>query len=250
MAPALVAAGAGALVVMVLAAHAAHATDLKINPPSVDEGEFGLEDNSIAVLDRGRSSATRQTHFGEFGYGVTDYWWTELEGHWESGSDGLKFRTVDFENAFRLIRQGNWWPETALFLEYDLATTARGADSATVAGLFRKDVGPSSTTLNIFFDHDVGANAEVGTRLRYVGISTWRIATDFAPGIEFFGEPGRFSGLGHVRSQDHRLGPVLTGAVDIAGAGEVDYALGYLLGLTPASPNGTLVWRLEYDFRF
>ena len=161
---------------MVLAVvHGADAADLKINPPSMDQGEFDLEDNSIVVLDRGRSDESQQTHFGELGYGVTDYWWTELEGHWESGGDGLRFRTVDFENAFRLIRQDDFWPETALFLEYDQATKAHSADSATVAGLFRKDIGPSSTTLNILFDHDIGPAAQTGTRLRYVGISTWQV---------------------------------------------------------------------------
>ena len=83
----------------------AHAADFKINPPSMDQGEVSLEDNSAVIVSRGGSTDSTHSHFAELGYGITDFWWTEIEGHWESGDDGFKFRTVDFENAFRLIRQ-------------------------------------------------------------------------------------------------------------------------------------------------
>lgn len=184
------------------------------------------------------------------GYGVTDSWWTEVEGHWESRADGFKFRTVDFENAVRLLRQESWWPETALFIEYDQSAETHSTDTATLGGLFRKDFGPSSSVFNILFDHDLGPNATTGVRLRYTGMSTWQFVPEFAPGIEVFGDAGRVGSFVNSAGQDHRLGPALTGGVDIEGVGEFGYTLAYLFGLTPASPNGTLVWRLEFDRRF
>ncbi|HKW53008.1 MAG TPA: hypothetical protein VJO12_04895, partial [Stellaceae bacterium] len=42
----------------------------------------------------------------------------------------------------------------------------------------------------------------------------------------------------------------VSGAVDIEGVGELGYTLAYLFGLTPTSPNGTVVWRFEFDRRF
>jgi len=229
---------------------AARAADFKINPPSVDQGELSIEDNSAVIVARGRSTDSTHNHFAEFGYGVTDFWWAEVEGHWESGEDGFKFRSVDFENAFRLVQQDSWWPETALFLEYDQATVTQSTNTATLGGLFRKDFGPSSTVFNILFDHDIGRNAVTGVQLRYTGISTWQIVPELAPGIEVFGNAGRVGSFTNPTGQDHRFGPALTGALDIEGIGKFGYKLAYLFGLTPTSPNGTLSWRLEFDRRF
>ena len=248
------ASGAPALFAAVLAVLAlagpALAADFKINPPSMEPGEISIEDNSAVVTSRGGSNDPKHSHFAELGYGVTEFWWTEVEGHWESGEDGLQFRTVDFENAFRVLRQGTWWPETAIFVEYDHAVDRSSPEQATLGGLFRKDFGPSSTVLNLLFDHDLGRNAKTGVKLRYTGLSTWQIIPELAPGIEVFGEAAKVPHFSSAAGQDHRLGPAISGGLDIAGLGEFGYNIAYLFGLTPTSPNGTIVWRLELDFRF
>ena len=238
------------IVAAALAAFApARAADLKINPPSIEEGEIDLEDNSSVVLDRGRSSDAGQTHFGEFGYGIRDYWWTEVETHWDNGDNGLRSRTLDFENAIRLAPEGETWPETALFLEYDHAVDGQSPETATVGGVFRKDFGPSSTVFNLLFDHDLGRNAQTGVRLRYSGISTWELTDALAPGVEFFGVPGKLPSFDRASTQDHRLGPVLAGALKVNDRYEFGYTAGYLFGLSSGAPNGTLIWRLELDIK-
>lgn len=238
------------LVAAALAATApAQGADLKINPPSQEEGELDLEDNSAVLSDRGRSADAGQTHFGELGYGIRDYWWTEVETHWDNAGGDLRSRTLDFENGIRLQPQGDYWPESAVFLEYDHAVDGQSPETATVGGLFRKDVGPSATVLNLLFDHDLGRNALSGVRLRYSGISTWEVTETFAPGVEFFGVPGKLPSFDRASTQDHRIGPALTGAVEIAGVGALSYAAGYLFGLAPGAPNGTIIWRLELDIK-
>ncbi|HLJ65068.1 MAG TPA: hypothetical protein VKT70_13225 [Stellaceae bacterium] len=234
---------------LVMAAGAARAAELKINPTTEEQGEVSFEDNSAVVLDRGHSIDAKQTHFGELGYGVTDYWWTELEGQWQ-GENGLTFRTLDFENAFRFLEQGTLVPEAALFVEYDQAVERASPDTATLGLLLKKDFGPSETTLNLLFDHDLGSRASTGIRARYAGISVWTFTPELAPGIEFFGQPGRLPRFDRLDTQDHRLGPVLHGGVEVDGLGEFSYNLGYVFGLTPASPIGTLVWRFEFGTRF
>jgi hypothetical protein len=231
------------------AASPARAADLKINPPSIEEGEIDMEDNSEVLLNRGRSTDAGQTHFGEFGYGIRDWWWSEVETHWDNGNNGLRARTVDFENAFRLQPQTDYWPESAIFLEYDHANDGQSPESTTVGGIFQKDFGPSSTTLNVLFDHDFGRNALPGLRLRYIGISTWEIVDAFAPGVEFFGLPGKLPSFDRASTQDHRLGPAFTGAVDVNERVSFGYTAGYLFGLSTGAPNSTLIWRLELDIK-
>ncbi len=235
---------------MLITLSSAFAAELKINPPTEEEGQVSLEDNSALVLRRGHSSDPHQTHFAELGYGVTEYWWTEIEGHWESDSGGLKYRTADFENAFRVLREGQWLPVTSLFLEYDQPTDGKTPSTATIGGLFGKTFGPSRTVINLLLDHDMGRNAGTGVRLRYNGISTWEILPEIAPGIEFFGEPGKLGDFGRTGAQDHRVGPVLHGATEIEEIGDFAYNIGYVFGVTPAAPRGTLVWRLEFGRDF
>jgi hypothetical protein len=233
-----------------VAASRAEAADFKINPTSIDPGDVSLEDNSAVIARRGRSTDSTQTHFFELGYGVTAYWWTELEGHLESGSDGLRFRTVDFENAFRLTHQSGYWPETALFLEYDAPLVRTSPEGATVGALIREDLGPSSTTINVLFSREFGRGAAPGTQLTYTGLSVWRVSPAASPGVRFFGAPGRVANFDRLGAQDQRIGPALAGSLEVAGRGAVEYSIAYLVGLTPASPRGTVVWGLEYDLHF
>lgn len=225
----------------------ARAIDIKINPPSEEEGAVDLEDNSAVTLKKGRSDNAGQTHFGEVGYGVTEYWWTEIESRWDDSIGGMRPRSIDVENALRLVPQAELAPETAVFFEYDHAVDGQNPETATTGALLRKDLGPSSTTLNLLLDRDFGRNAERGVRLRYIGISTWQVTEQVAPGIEFYGVPGRVLEFDRASQQDHRLGPVLTGNLDIAKL-DLAYTAGYLFGLTRAAPQGTLIWRLELDF--
>src|SRR6185437_13510426 len=102
---------------------------------------------------------------------------------------------------------------------------------------------------NLLFEREFGRDAGPGTSFSYIGISTWQFLPAIAPGFEFFGAPGRLSHFDKLGAQDHRIGPVLTGGVEL-GVGELEYGLGYLLGLTQAAPTGTLIWRLEYGLRF
>ncbi len=233
-----------------LSGRGAEAVELKINQPSMDAGEIAIEDNSAVTTNGLRPQNARQAHFGELGYGVTDYWWTEIEGNWESGPDGLRLRTVDIENAVRVQEQDDWRPETAIFLEYDQAVARGSADTATIAALLRKDFGPSSTVVNVFLDHDLGPNAQSGVRLRYIGTSTWEIVPPLAPGIEFYGAPGPLSHIAAPSRQDHRLGPVILGHFALGEGSDAEYSVGYLFGLTHTADAGTVVWRLEYDLRF
>jgi hypothetical protein len=157
-------------------------------------------------------------------------------------------RALDFENSIRLRPQDDYWPESAIFLEYDKAVDGTSPEGATVGGLFQKDYGRFSTVLNLLLDHDFGRNAESGVRLRYIGISTWKIVDALAPGVEFFGVPGKLFTFERTSAQDHRLGPVLTGAAKVEEI-EFGYTAGYLFGLSSGAPHSTLIWRLDFNIK-
>lgn len=121
----------------------------------------------------------------------------------------------------------------------------------TFGTLFQKDIGPTQTIIDVFVDREFSRNATPGTILHYAGRSLlWQITPLIGPGAEFYGQPGRIGDLGKASSQDHRLGPALAGELEIEGVGEIGYDIAYVFGLTPASPQGTIVWRFEFGTRF
>ena len=75
-----------------------------------------------------------------------------------------------------------------------------------------------------------------------------RCLPQFEPGFEAYGELGEVSDFLPSDEQDHRIGPVIFGALPITPTTKIQYELGYLFGLTDGSPDGTLRWQLEYEF--
>lgn len=228
----------------------AHAAELRIFSPRVEQGRVDVENNSAVTFDRSADRNRQQTHFGEIGYGMTDFWRTEIEGHWESDVDGLRFRTLDNENIFQLLSSERHWLDAALLEEWDHAVDRRSPDVLTFGALVEKDVGASHTILNVFFDREFSRNATPGTILRYAGRSVWQLTPLIGAGAEFYGNAGRIGHMGAFDQQDHRLGPALAGELDLGRLGEIGYDVAYVFGLTSAAPEGTVVWRFEYGFRF
>ena len=58
------------------------------------------------------------------------------------------------------------------------------------------------------------------------------------------------TGMRNFTQQQHFLGPVAVGAVNFAPYGKLKYEVGYMFGLTPATPRGAIRWRLEYEIAF
>ena len=231
-------------------ARPADAADLRIFSPVVEPGAIEFEDNSAVTFDRSAKRDGQQSHFGQIGYGVTDFWRTEIEGNWDNGDGSLGARTVDNENIFSLLNDAEHRFHFGVVEEYDRAVAGHTPDTLTLGTLFQKQIGASETILDVLFDRNFGPGAPTGTTLRYAARDVWTIAPLLAPGIELYGEPGRVGRLPAFAEQDHRLGPALTGRFDIEGLGELGYDVAYVFGLTPATSKETIVWRLELGIRF
>ena len=241
---------AGGILLCAWALRPAIGADLRIFSPVVEPGQTELGESGSTTRDRRQRQNDQQAHFAELGYGVTEYWRTEIEGHWETGEDGVRFRSVDNENIFHLLSADRYWADVALLAEFDASVDGGTPHFLTLGPLFQKQIGRSLTTLDIFFDRQFGHGATYGTTLRYLGRSIWQTSELISPALEIYGEFGRIGRFGKLASQDHRIGPALTGALDLPGIGPVGYDVGYLFGATPNAPSGTIEWRFEFDVRF
>lgn len=228
----------------------ARAADFRIFSPVVERDQLEFGNNSSVSFDRSPRRNDQQSHFGEIGYGVTDFWRTEIEGSWENGDGGLRLRTLDNENIFHLLTAARHGIDVGVMEEFDGSVDGRTPHTLTLGTLFQERIGASETLLDVLFDRQFGRRASTGTTLRYAARSVWEITPLLAPGVELYGQPGRLGRLPDAGLQDHRLGPGLTGRLEVEGLGEIGYDVAYVFGLTPATPKETLVWRLELAIRF
>ena len=241
----------------VLAPRPAHA-ELKVRQPQVDYLEFELEHNGLVTFGaKGSGLDHAQSYTNEIEYGVTPWWMTGLEGELEVAGGGghLMWNAVTWENLFQLTETGKYWANIGFFAEYSRGTLRGEPDSFLAGPIVQKELNnvfgvDTRHTLNVFFAHDVGRFSGRGTALEIGWQSVALLHPLFAPGFEYYAAIDDVGRAGPTRDQTHYIGPVVTGLLRLDRFGKLKYEAGYLFGLTPASGNGAVRWRLEYEVVF
>ncbi len=105
-------------------------------------------------------------------------------------------------------------------------------------------------TINLFLSRDVGHDATKQTGFQYAWQSLVLTHPLISPGVELYGIIPDLAHAGPTATQQHWVGPVLVGGLNFAPYGKLEYQVGYLWGLTPASGRSAIRWRLEYEITF
>ena len=248
---------AGLAVAASLLAHAFPAQAARhVYSPYVEEGEYEIEtffNQAVA----GKSGLNGEgSYAGSIGYGITSWWKTEVEATWSRSQGGnsawgeVLYDSVASENVFQLTEPGEYWLDAAFFAEAEFVKQSGDHNNFTVGPIFAKEFGPSLTTINLLFTQEFGSGASGGQSVDFRAQSVWRVTPLFAPGVEAYWQPGKLSQIDGFNAQGLIAGPVITGGVRLADTVKLKYEIGYLFGLTNASPNGTVRGLLELEWRF
>lgn len=223
----------------------AHATK-KVYTPYVEKGELELESRTGYDIDEDSDVDGAFKQKLAVGYGVTDYWFTEIYGEWEKeGKKGAntEFTAIEWENKFQLTNPGEYWADFGGILEY-VHDTNSGRDKVEVKGLVAKDVGKFSHTANAIVERKVGGGASAKTEYGTAFNSRYRYSKNFEPGIEMYNDFGDFAG--DFDDHKHMIGPVAQGKI----LNNIGYDAGVLFGVSDAAPDATLKLILEYEIYF
>lgn len=235
-----------------LSATAARA-DHKVYSPIIEEGVVEFETRNHRTFDSSAEKSNAQKHKFEIGVGLTSWWHSAIFGEVEKEPTGnARFQAATWENIFQLTPQGKYWIDAGLYVEYGKSLRGRNSpDELEVKLLLEKDVSPLILTLNANFDREIGRNSGKGIGFEYAARARYPWRPELQFGVEAYGEPGRLTGFERLSKQEHELGPVLLGKVHIPGVrGVFGYNVGYLFGLTRATPRGTGKFELEYEIPF
>jgi len=226
--------------------------DFQVRSPTVEYQEIEFEHNGDTTFDRRNSGMSNdQSYTFSIGYGVTAWWKTELEAETAAPpGENLKFDATTWENTFQITETGEYWADLGFFFEYSHAHQHGDPESVTFGPLVQKEIGSTLHTFNFLLDKDMGSGASDGTGLELAWQSLWRINQYASPGIEYYGEIDDLGHPGKLSQQQHRVGPVVVGAVAFPPNGKIKYEVGYLFGLTNATERGAVRWKFEYEAHF
>jgi len=223
----------------------------KVYSPYVEQGEWELELRGHRDFDSDDAVDGAEKMKVEVGYGVTDYWFTSIYAEIEKAPGGEReHEATAWENIFQLSEQGEYWLDWGLYAEYEYAHEDDAADKVELKVLLEKPLTRIVHTANIIFETEVGGGAEDEIEFGYAWRTKWQYRPQLEPAIELYGEFGELTDFDKSSEQVHQGGPVILGEFKLTPTSVLAYELGYLFGLTSASPNGTIKWLLEYEFRF
>ncbi len=225
----------------------AEAADFKVYYPNVTKGEFEIENRAFDTFDSNAGRGNERNVTTELGYGLTDYWFAEVENEFEKApQDKWRYHALGLENVFQLTEPGEQWLDLGFFAEYEFAMQRGNSDNFQFGPILQKQFGRTLVTANLLVAADLGGTQPQDPQFNYSIEVKYLLRPYFQPGFQLFGAPGAFTGFERFSQQDNRAGPVLFGEVYTA-PGKIKYEAGYLVGLTHDSPSGTLKFLLEYE---
>ena len=232
---------------------AAARADFKVHLPDAEAGEWEFEPIGSYGTSGRPAADNEQSFVAEFGYGVTNFWHTELEFETNRPAgpgNHLKFTQLTSENVFQFTEPGEYWLDPGFFWEYGQVLSKGVPNETTFGPILRKEFFHTINTVNLFIEKDLGGFASGRPVFTYALESRLDLGTPVEPGIQAYGTPGPFGHFSPIGAQDHRIGPQLFGSVAQLGPGSLKWNGGILFGLTPAAPRRTLRGQLEYEIHF
>jgi hypothetical protein len=232
------------------------------SPYEIDLGEIEIEHNGDAQFDRLPANSGATSYTLELGTGLTAWWHSEVELGFDRdpgfNQPTLLTQAVT-ENTFQLTEPGKYFADFGFYFEYAQSLTRgahAGPNAITFGPLIAKDIGRTTTTVNLFLTRQLGPDqGPHGLDFSYAWQTRWNIWPLLSPAIEFYGDTGNVGQTPGFAQQEFLIGPVGVGSVGLnqlglGNAGKLKYELGWLFGATRATPQGTLRWRLELEIPF
>jgi hypothetical protein len=184
-----------------------------------------------------------------FGYGATEYWFTELYLKRETaGDEGISI--VEFENKFQLTETGKYPIDIGLITEIEAPLQDGHPYEFKFGPLFQTEFGKLQLNANVLFERTFGGGGqqEHVTEAGY----QWQVKYRWQPALEFgfqgIGEVGKWDNWDDHDEQKHRMGPAIFGKIGMGSHQAIHYNAAWLVGVSNGAENSTLRAQVEYEF--
>jgi hypothetical protein len=212
--------------------------------PAVEYGEKEIDfKTGTAKL---KSGDRAQVSSIGLGYGVTEYWFSEIYyKHERKGSESISIG--EWENKFQLTDTGKYPVDLGLVVEIEAPLNKNAAYELKIAPLLQTEFGKLQLNGNIILERTFGPGDHI-TELGYQWQTKYRLQPTFEFGLQGFGEMGKWNDWAPADEQNHRLGPAIFGKFDLGAKKAIKYNAALLFGTSEAAANNTFRMQLEYEF--
>lgn len=220
-----------------------------IYTPTVEHGE---KEADFKFGTAKQQDGTRKTVSSlGFGYGATEYWFTELYLKRELAS-GENLTLVEWENKFQLTETGKYAVDIGLVTEIE-APLNNGNEpwEFKIGSLFQTEFGKLQLNGNVLLERKFGAKDADDRYATEIGYQ-WQAKYRWKPALEFgaqgMGEMGEWDNWDSSNNQNHRAGPAVFGKLALGNKQAIKYNAAWLFGISDAAPNNTFRMQVEYEF--
>lgn len=223
----------------------------KVYYPYVEYHELEIEYRPSVTFDGDDAKDNEQKHLLGVGYGVTEWWFTELYAEWEREAgpgESTEFEAFEWENRFQVTNPGEYWADFGLLVEYERTDSPHSPDKIELGLLFAKELGKFSAAYNLVFERQVGGGASSDVEFGHAFQLKYRLDPAFEPGVEVFGEFGAIDDIPGFDEQKHYVGPIATGVLPLGDSGlKLKYNAGYLFGVSDEAADGVFKAIVELE---
>ena len=217
--------------------------------PTVEQGEKEI-DFKFGTAKQPDGSRRDVTSLG-FGYGVNEFWFTEVYLKRESEA-GMGLTVAEFENKFQLTETGKYPFELGLITELEIPTSNKNEPYEFKFGpLLQTDFDRLQLNANLLFERKFGPNELNESRFTEIGYqwqAKYRLQPAFEFGVQAMGEMGEWDDWSSKSEQNHRIGPAAFGKVLVNSKQAIKYNVAWLFGVSNRAPNNTFRMQVEYEF--
>ncbi len=212
--------------------------------PTVEYGEKEIDfKTGTAKLQNGDRAQVSSLGFG---YGVTEYWFTEVYfKHEREGSETLSIG--EWENRFQLTETGKYPVDLGLVVEIEAPLNRNEAYELKLAPLLQTEFGKVQLNGNVILERTFGPGDHI-TALGYQWQANYRWKPSFEFGLQGFGDMGKWNNWAPADEQEHRLGPAVFGKIGLGTKQAIKYNAALLFGTSEAAANHTFRMQVEYEF--
>lgn len=212
------------------------------------EGQHGI-DYKYWNADYSNGPSRSSPEIG-YSYGVTSRWYTELNAVWfrPHGRDGSALSAYSWQNDV-LLTQGQYAADVALHTELQRSKDKPHVTSLEIGPVLQTEYYRTQFNANLFLQRDVRGRAAAETQLVYQWQIKQRWKSWLQPGVQGFGEVGKWNDWLPRHRQSHRAGPAVFGGVDVGPGQEIKYEAAWLVGKNSARSAQSFTMRVQYLFR-
>lgn len=225
----------------------AQAQTYKLYSPSVEQGVSEVEARLFLNEDENEAVDSTSGLKVTYGYGLTDFWKTEIYAEIATEAGNTELEAIAWENIFELTEAGESWAAIGLLAEVELAAEEGHPNAFKIGPLIEKSFGQVDATVNLFLEREFGSHASDETEFSYAARLLWDLNEHFKPAIEVYGAPGPVDDFEPTDEQRHQIGPAVYGEAELElfGLHAIEYSAAALHGLTnTGSPDWTFVFRV------